>query len=92
MECKTKVIINWNNSDTEELIVMKTDFRSHPNSNSCKGKDKFWKQLINRLLHCFIIQLTKWHESYKHVGKMFKFFADVAWNTIMDKVNIKITP
>lgn len=59
-------------------------------SNSYKGRDKFWIQVINRLLHCLIVQLMKWHKSYKHVGKIFTFLADATWNTDMDQDNRRI--
>lgn len=54
-------------------------------SNSCKGRDKFWIQVINRLVYCLIIQLS----AMNHINTLGNVYisccCDIIWTRITSK-------
>lgn len=58
-------------------------------SNSLRGRDKFWIEVMNRLLDCLRVQIVKRSESYEYIRKRFKLLADLIQNTDIAEDNIK---
>jgi hypothetical protein len=78
VQCKP--VRNWNNESPLYNVYMLIKM---------KKWDNFLIESCQRLLQCLIIQSMKNSELYEHIGKVFKFFADLTQNTNINKDSIK---
>lgn len=81
--------IKLNDSDIEKTIRTTKFIQIIPKSGLLKEEENFLIDIWKRLLHGLIIPPVNNGKLHEHIGKIFKFFADLLQTTGIQKDSIK---